>query len=88
MQLFGRDQRKAVAKIEAHLVAEHAERAGTGAVFLRRPRVAHQAHHVEILAHQALAAGGRTVGHHQQRAPRRIIGRQRTCPMVTQSSAM
>jgi hypothetical protein len=34
VQLLGRDQRKALGEVEAHLVAEHRERAGAGAVVL------------------------------------------------------
>ena len=34
VQLLGGDERKAGGQIEAHLVAEHAERAGAGAVGL------------------------------------------------------
>ena len=53
VQLLGGDQRKAVGQIEAHLVAEHAERAGAGAVGLAHALRAHAAHEVEILLHGA-----------------------------------
>ena len=42
---------KALGQIEAHLVAEHAERAGAGAVGLAHPFGAHAAHEIEILLH-------------------------------------
>src|SRR5690606_1164627 len=38
---LGRDEREARLQVEAHLVAEHAARAGPGAVGLRRPVLEH-----------------------------------------------
>jgi hypothetical protein len=50
MQFLGGDEREAVSQIEAHLVAEDAERAGIGAVALPGTAVPHFAEQVEILA--------------------------------------
>ena len=50
MDLLGRNQRKTLRQIEAHLVPEHAVRAGSCAVFLRAV-VANAAHEFEILLH-------------------------------------
>jgi hypothetical protein len=54
VQLLGGDQRKAVGEIEAHLMAEHRERAGTGAVALLHALFQDAFHQVEILAHGRL----------------------------------
>ena len=57
VHLLGGDQREALAQVEAHLVAEHAARAGAGAVGLGDAVVAHVAHEVFVLrADRALGA--------------------------------
>jgi hypothetical protein len=48
----GGDQRKALAQVEAHLMAEHAVGAGAGAVALEGAVFAHMAHQVEVLFHR------------------------------------
>ena len=53
MQLLGGDQGKALGQVEPHLMTEHAERAGAGAVGLAHALRAHAAHEVEILLHRA-----------------------------------
>ena len=59
--LLGGDQRKAFVQVEAHLVAEHAARAGAGAVALAHAVREHVAHEVFVLG--AHGARGRAVGH-------------------------
>jgi hypothetical protein len=51
VHLLGGDERKAGGQIEAHLVPEHAERAGAGAIGLAHPFAAHPAHEIEVLLH-------------------------------------
>src|SRR5690606_29210724 len=51
VQLLRRDERKAFGEVEAHLVAEHAQRAGAGAIFLARAFREDAAHQVEVLLH-------------------------------------
>ena len=46
MQFLGGDQRKPLGEIEAHLVAEHADRTGAGTILLAGAVVAHMAHQV------------------------------------------
>ena len=59
MNFFGGDQRKALAQIEAHLVAEHTARAGAGAVgFFDPMRV--------DMAHEIFIGGGDGGGSHAQ----------------------
>ena len=53
VELLGGQHRKPLRQIEAHLVAEHAERARAGPVHLPRARIEHAAHQVEILLHPA-----------------------------------
>ena len=48
---LGGHQRKSRGEIEAHLVAEHRQRAGAGAIGLARAVAAHVAHEFEILLH-------------------------------------
>ena len=52
-------QRKALREVEAHLVAEHRQRAGAGAVVLLAPVGENAFHQVEVLAHGVAYAGGR-----------------------------
>ena len=59
VQLLGGDQRKAVGEIEAHLMAEHRQRAGAGAVALLHAVGEDVLHQVEILAHPQLRPGDR-----------------------------
>ena len=58
VHLLGRKQREARAEIEAHLIAEHRQRAGAGAVALAMTVVAHVAHEIEVGLHwsQGVAA--------------------------------
>ena len=53
VQLLGGDQREALGEVEAHLMAEHRERAGAGAVALLHAVGEHVLHQIEILAHRA-----------------------------------
>ena len=52
VDLLRRQQRKALGQREAHLVAEHRERAGARAVVLALAVVAHMPHEIEVLAHR------------------------------------
>ena len=54
MQLLGGEQREALGEVEAHLVAEHGERAGAGPVLLRDALVEDPAEEVEIGLHAVL----------------------------------
>jgi hypothetical protein len=51
VQLLGCDERKAVGKIEAHLMAEYRQRTGAGAVALLHALLQDAFHKVEVLAH-------------------------------------
>src|SRR5581483_8556671 len=51
VQLLGGEERKAFAEIETHLMAEHRQRAGAGAVALLHPVAEDVVHQIEILAH-------------------------------------
>jgi hypothetical protein len=53
VKLLGGQQREARGEIEAHLVAEHAQGAGAGAVGLSDAIVARPVEQIEILAHGA-----------------------------------
>jgi hypothetical protein len=55
VDLLGRQQWKSVAQCKAHLVAEHRQGAGPGAIVLAVAVLAHVAHEIEVLAHE----GGR-----------------------------
>jgi hypothetical protein len=44
MQLLGSDERKALTEVEAHLVAEYAQRSGAGSIVLAGAVVTHMAH--------------------------------------------
>src|SRR4051812_29354839 len=52
VQLLGGDKRKALAEIEAHLMAEHRHRAGAGAVALLGAISQRVLHQFEILPHR------------------------------------
>ena len=52
VQLLGGEQREAVGEIEAHLIAEHRQRAGAGAVALFRAAAQNVFHQIEVLAHR------------------------------------
>src|SRR5437773_6929131 len=56
MQLLGSGERKTIGEVEAHLVAEHRERAGAGAVALLDAVAENVLDQVEILAHRFLAS--------------------------------
>ena len=49
---LGGDQREALCEVEAHLVAEHADRAGAGAVGFFRAVFQHVLHEIEIGSHK------------------------------------
>ncbi len=51
MQLLGRHQRKSGREIEAHLIAEDAQRAGAGAIVLAGALLPDVAQKIEILPH-------------------------------------
>ena len=51
MELLGRDRRKTLAQIEAHLVAEDTQRARPRPVLLAHPMLEHMGHQIEILLH-------------------------------------
>src|SRR5690606_35389912 len=59
MQLLGGDQREALLKIEAHLPAEHAERAGAGTVPLPHAVLQDLAHQVQINLHYVVTSKSR-----------------------------
>ena len=52
VHLLRRQQREAFGQREAHLVAEHGERAGAGAIVLAVAAVADMPHEIEVLAHR------------------------------------
>ena len=71
MDLLGGDQRESGLEVEAHLVAEHAQRAGAGAVGLLDALVEDPLHQVEVLPHPVnLATRGTRLD-----APRRSMFR-------------
>ena len=45
MQFLGRNDRKTLAQIETHLIAEHAESPGTGPIIFSHAGIAYMAHH-------------------------------------------
>jgi hypothetical protein len=51
MQLLGRDQGEAFIKRKPHLVTEHRQRPGSGAVVFLDPTAEDEFHQVKILAH-------------------------------------
>src|SRR4026208_148008 len=51
MQLLGRDQGKALIERKPHLVTEHRQRSGSGAVVFLDPTAEDEFHQVKILAH-------------------------------------
>jgi len=51
VQLFGRQDREALAQIKAHLVPEHRDRAGAGAIGFLGAMLLDMAHEIEILLH-------------------------------------
>jgi len=51
VHLLGRDEREAGVEVEAHLMAEHAERAGAGAIGLAQPVRADAPQEVEVGLH-------------------------------------
>src|SRR5690606_32592123 len=94
VQLLGGDQREAFVEVEAHLPAEHAARAGAGAVGLLGAVFEHVAQQVEVLLHAAsVCAAGRgcSVGArrdiHSHAIPTRINGTLSTWPIVSQPKA-
>jgi hypothetical protein len=51
VQLLGGEHREAVVERKAHLMAEHRQRAGAGAVVLFRATAENMLHQIEVLAH-------------------------------------
>jgi hypothetical protein len=100
VQLLGRDQWKAVLEIEAHLPAEHAAGAGTGAVGFAAAVFEHVPQQVEIVLHDitgcmaqpfagagcAAIVGARRDSHSRNR-PIATSGRLSNWPMVSQPNA-
>jgi hypothetical protein len=56
MQFLGRHQRKSGRQIEAHLIAEYAQRAGARAILLAGAVLSDVAQEIEILPHYAFTA--------------------------------
>src|SRR5690606_18313535 len=88
MDLLGGHQRKPLRQIEAHLVAEHTEGAGAGAVALLDTLVAHPGEQIEVLLHgDTLSAPTyclRVKPQTSRATPATIIGRLSTWPRVIQ----
>ena len=59
MQLFGRDHRKTVGQIKAHLMAEHAACSGSGAVGAVNAGFHNAGKQIEILLHSPTLADSR-----------------------------
>ncbi len=91
MDLLRRDERKPACQIEAHLITEQRQRACAGPVVLADARLANQPQQVEIRLHVAamrLPEGSRLrYAHHRNAAPSRIMGSDKSCPMVNQPPA-
>jgi hypothetical protein len=51
VEFLGRQQREAIAEVEAHLRAEPGQGPGPGPVLLRHPLVEDPLHQIEILPH-------------------------------------
>ena len=92
---LGGDQRKSRRQIEAHLVTEHRERAGAGAVGLGGAVAAHVPHEVEDIAFIGLHAGcgvatrlpdgcAPAIRHDQQREADEQHRQRQQLPIVTQ----
>ena len=86
MDALGRHQRQAVGEVEAHLVPEHRERTGPGAVLLALAVLAHVAQQLEVLAHQARFPDTARARYAQasMASPATTIGSDNSWPMVTQ----
>ncbi len=94
VQLLGGHQREAGVEIEAHLPAEHAARAGAGAVGFLRAVLEHVAQQVQVglhgVASTATGSGCNTGARrerHSRNRPSRISGVLRIWPMVSQWNA-
>lgn len=97
VQLLGGDQRKPGIEVEAHLPAEHAARAGAGAIGLLGAVLEHVLQQLQVRLHLAAstpAAAGTTgcrTGARRDSAsstrPTPINGRLRICPIVSQLKA-
>ena len=89
VQLLGGDQRETRVQIEAQLPAEHAARAGAGAIRFLRAVFQHMPQQIQIRPHQATC--GCSVGALRDRnsstRPSATSGRLNTWPMVSQSKA-
>ena len=51
VHLFGGQKGKTRAEVEAHLIAEHGQGAGPGAIVLAQSVIAHVAHEIEVGTH-------------------------------------
>ena len=51
MEFFGGDEGESPLEVEAHLVAEYAQGAGPGAIFLAYTVLPYMSHQVQILLH-------------------------------------
>ena len=71
VHLLRRHEREALGQVEAHLVAEHAHRAGPGAVVLRHAGREDVAHEVLVLGHASKIAGNPAVTRPEPRRVRR-----------------
>src|SRR5690606_11446138 len=99
MQLLRRQQREAVREIEAHLMAEHAECPGSGAVAFPHAALAYRPQQIKVLPHRpsSVAAPSAARGGAYSRlryaiarntTPSTIIGADRSWPRVSQPNAM
>src|SRR6185437_1235258 len=95
VQLLGGDQREAVVEVEAHLPAEHAAGAGTGAVALLRAVFEHVREQVQVGLHALPSAAtsgcGCSTGARRDitssTRPKAISGTHRIWPLVSQPKA-
>ncbi len=96
VQFLGGDQRKAVIEVEAHLPAEHAARAGAGAVGFFRAVLQHVLEQRQVGLHALAPAGatgstGCSTGARRDSAsrtrPKATSGRLSSWPRVNQSKA-
>ena len=73
-------------KIKTHLVAEHAQGAGAGTVFLADAMLAYMTHQIEILFHEDTLVVFFLYARIISNIPNRIIGADNTWPIVIQPS--
>ena len=83
VKLFGGQQRKPVTKVEPHLMTEHTQRAGTGAIVLCRSVAQHMVEEVQVLPHPRCIPGttqSLTSSVHRPCALRTTSASSRTAP--------